>query len=277
MVVLACAGIIALSTVPSPSMKWTAIEQQEGSKSFKFRSDNLLKELLAPTTDTYEVSPQVRAYIHHVLSVALRDPVALRDFALRADGSRVVPVYTSQTSSSGASVMHKSKPFSDNSPEAALNDDLRIGQCWLVENKTLQLGVALHAFIRPTHVTVDHIPLEIAADIGRAPRKILVWGLIEGPSNLAQHRSLVADGVPLYPPGLHRYGPPLADGKLFVLLASFEYDIYAPFHIQSFPLDSAIVASNLYFGVIVFEVLDNWGADQTCIYRFRVHGNEVIA
>lgn len=38
-----------------------------------------------------------------------------------------------------------------------------------------------------------------------------------------------------------------------------------------------VKSAALDFSVVVMEVASNWGAEKTCIYRMRVHGEEVTA
>ena len=58
---------------------------------------------------------------------------------------------------------------------------------------------------------------------------------------------------------------------LFIPLAEFEFDITAPSMRQAFPLsDEARSSGN--FGVIVFQVRSNWGADVTSLCSVHVHG-----
>ena len=52
-----------------------------------------------------------------------------------------------------------------------------------------------------------------------------------------------------------------------LLLTSFTYDPSAPSHIQTFPVDNEIVEMGLDVGIVIFQVLSNWGGDFTCLYR----------
>ena len=36
----------------------------------------------------------------------------------------------------------------------------------------------LSAPIIPSHITIDHIPHAVAADIGQAPRYMILWGVV---------------------------------------------------------------------------------------------------
>ena len=228
------------------------------------------------------ITPELEAYVNRLVVTALRDPVGRQDFALYQDGAAVINRLTSPNPNPSHRLQHapplraaETSPAHDqHAPEAALHDDLRVGECWLVSGRSGQLGIGLHTFLAPTHVTIDHIPLEIAADIGQAPRKMVLWGLVEGDRNLAVYHDLVERGVALHTPG-HEH-PTVHSDQPFVLLASFAYDIFAPFHIQTFPISSIAVDEGIYFGVVVLEVLDNWGGQTTCVYRVRVHGNVVV-
>ncbi|RPD70236.1 hypothetical protein L226DRAFT_470550 [Lentinus tigrinus ALCF2SS1-7] len=227
-----------------------------------------------PKTDT-PVPPELEAYVQRVVSAALRDPVGRREYALFQDGAAVIPQLTHpplRTSGLGSAP----SVAEATAPEAALSDDLRVGACWLIHGSSGQLGIGLHAFISPTHATIEHIPLEITADIGQAPRKMLLWGLVEGERNVALYHDIMARGERLHAAAPGRATPPRHGNQLFVTLASFDYNIFAPFHIQTFPISSAAVEEGLYFGVVVLEILDNWGGKDTCLYRVRVHGNKVV-
>ncbi|TFK79660.1 hypothetical protein K466DRAFT_579148 [Polyporus arcularius HHB13444] len=239
------------------------------------RIDSSTRLLLTPSVT---VTPELEAYVNRLVSTALRDPVGRRDFALFQDGAAVITrlTYPSPSLRPRSSKHPQVSPVGDAAPEAALRDDLRVGECWLVPGSSGQLGIGLHTFIAPTHVTVDHIPLEIAANIGQAARKMILWGLVEGDHNLALYRRLVASGEALHPIDLGRDRPPVHSNQQYVLLARFDYNIFAPFHIQTFPIASVAVDEGMYFGVVVLEILDNWGGQSTCVYRIRIHGNVVV-
>ncbi|RDX40494.1 hypothetical protein OH76DRAFT_1459489 [Lentinus brumalis] len=215
----------------------------------------------------------MRAYIDRAVNKALRDPVGRRDFALHADGGRLLPELTRVAKGTGWIM-----PPSGSAPQEALTDDVHIGRCWLIPGTVAQLGVQLSEMIHPTHVTIDHIPLEIAADIGQAPRTVVLWGAIDGSVNEARRRRTFAS-FRVTPPAIlfGRAEPHVTARKTFILLGSFEYDIRAGAPTQTFPLDWHVVESDLYFGVVVLEILDNWGGNSTCLYRVRVHGEPRIA
>ncbi|CDO75080.1 hypothetical protein BN946_scf185010.g5 [Trametes cinnabarina] len=150
----------------------------------------------------------------------------------------------------------------------ALNEDLRIGSCWSVADAHAQLAVVIPQLFYPTHVTIDHVPLETTVDIGQAPRHLRLWGLLEDPVNRDVYYGIVStEGA--------RSAPPISAGHQYALLADFEYNIHAQFHIQTFPIDPRIIQSHIYFGLVVLEIVDNWGSTSTCLYRVRLHGSPV--
>ncbi|KAI0738565.1 hypothetical protein C8Q80DRAFT_1053321, partial [Daedaleopsis nitida] len=203
------------------------------------------------------------SYINRAIVAALKDPVGRRDFALGADGARIATKLTFPHDSADHSPTR--------SPENILDEDLRSGSCWSLSAQHGQVGIKLSEFIYPTHVTIDHVPHEIAADIKQVPRQIIIWGLLQGAGNQKRHVDAleVLQASPLNATG---EGPPVTRGGHFLPLAAFEYAAPSPRHIQTFPIDPAITSSSIYFGVFVIEIRSNWGASSTRVYCVRIHG-----
>ncbi|KAI0648771.1 hypothetical protein C8Q79DRAFT_1007363 [Trametes meyenii] len=145
-------------------------------------------------------------------------PVPLRDYALSADGAMVLDELTSPLDTSNLAV----------GPHLALDKDLRIGRCWRFPGPNGQLGISIPEFIRPTHVSINHIPRVIAVDIG--------------------------------------------EDYSFIKLAEFVYDIAKEHTVQTYPVRSDIDEVVIDIGLFVLEILENWGAASTCLYRVRIHG-----
>ena len=213
-----------------------------------------------------ELAPAVRAYIDREVSKSMRDFVGRPDFALQANGAYVIPDLTRVYSADGKARPPPSQSF----PDKAFNDDPRVGNCWLFPGTSGQIGFQLAKMIHPTHVSIDHIPVEIALDVGRAPRNMFIWGAIDGAFNQAIYRN-ITETVSISSTFVSQ--PKIAHGHTFMRLASFEYDIRAPTHVQTFSMEQYIVESDMYFGVMVLEIAGNWGGDHTCLYRVRVHGD----
>ena len=213
-----------------------------------------------------EISPAVKAYIDRALSRASRDLVGRRDFALYADGGRIILELTHAWSGTS------SAPSAGSNPTAAITDDIRVGNCWSIAGHAGQLGIRLTEMIHPRHVSIDHLPLEIAADIGRAPRTMILWGALDGDDNEGRFRDITHAFNVSLPGVLGRSAPEITYGYTFIPLLAFEYDIRASSHVQTFSLDQYVVDSDLYFGVVVLDILQNWGGESTCLYRVRIHG-----
>ncbi|CDO77466.1 hypothetical protein BN946_scf184881.g10 [Trametes cinnabarina] len=211
-------------------------------------------------TNGLDIEPHVKAYVENAIARALRDPVGLRDYALFADGARVISELT--TPAGDRDVGRFPRPHS---PEIALVDDIRIGSCWFFSGDQAQLGLQLSNIIYPTYVTIDHIPAEIAADAGASPHKMILWGAVDGSANERRLGHLSHD--PTFSPSLGRVAPTITHGYRYVALASFEYDIWASSHVQTFSVYPHIRSAKLDFGVMVLEILGNWGANGTCLYR----------
>jgi hypothetical protein len=156
------------------------------------------------------------------------------------------------------------------SPSAALGDGA--GSCWLIPGKVGQLGVRLPNILRITHVAVEHAVQQQVSAAELAPRKMVLWGLVDGKENLAKFKYLrnSATGM-LRELFTSRTGPGINEHLPFVPLASFDYNIHSDNHIQTFPVFDSVANAGMDFGVVVLEILDNWGGRSTCLYRFRVH------
>lgn len=62
-------------------------------------------------------------------------------------------------------------------------------------------------------------------------------------------------------------------GPSFYRIATMKYDIHASSHIQRFAVNTIIDIPGIRVDQVVFRVKSNWGADNTCIYRLKVHGH----
>ncbi|OQD86665.1 hypothetical protein PENANT_c007G07909 [Penicillium antarcticum] len=63
-------------------------------------------------------------------------------------------------------------------------------------------------------------------------------------------------------------------GPNFYRIGKMKYDIHNDEYIQSFPIQTVIDIQGIRVDKIVFRVASNWGADHTCIYRFKLHGHQ---
>ena len=150
------------------------------------------------------------------------------------------------------------------------------------------IGIALYQKIVVTHVTVDHIGRELFAEFRSAPRRMIFWIYIEDDDTIARLRYHRVEN-PLHPlwengefPG--RLGERfLSESRQFrgrgmlIPVLTLEYDVNSIMEAQTFSLNQAVVDMNLVAGIVLLEIVDNWGATNTCLYRVRVHGKRRIA
>ncbi|KZS86391.1 hypothetical protein SISNIDRAFT_420958, partial [Sistotremastrum niveocremeum HHB9708] len=189
-----------------------------------------------------------------------KDFVGLRDYALYDSGALAIPAWTSATFKF-RSMCASSIPlipcipnvsWKSNGPDEALRANTQVGHCWPTPGSTGRLGIALSHGVIISHLTIDHLPGELAPDISTAPRQFTLWG----------YHPIAPDD------------PEIEDG--LVRLAQGEYDIGSGSHIQTFPIFEAAKDLNLSFVAVLLEVQSNWGSlDHTCIYRVRIHGTPI--
>ncbi|KAH9834084.1 uncharacterized protein C8Q71DRAFT_771031 [Rhodofomes roseus] len=185
-----------------------------------------------------------------------------RDYALKAAGGRIAPDLTT-----GCTGMFN---WECDAPNAAIDDDMRVGKCWNIHSVPAQLAIVLPEVILPSHVTVEHISKEIAPDIHVAPRNVTLWGIIDGKSNVARFEQLLRTDPSLQVAADRR--PPIAKNHRYIPLSSFAYDIHAEEPMQTFAVAESIHSANITFAVFILEITDNWGGASTCLYRVRIHG-----
>jgi hypothetical protein len=207
-----------------------------------------------------------------------KDILSYRDFALNA---RVVPSLTSANHYSpsirqyyGLKVLSWILAFDLLShvgfpPNAALSNDLTPDSCWAFSGPRGQLGIDLSERIRVHNITIDHLAQELAADIGQAPRIVVLWGRIDGEQNIKKAREYVnyAANTPLQK----------TDGAVYLPLLEFGYQPSASSHIQTFGIPDEIRSLHIAHNVIIVQIKKNWGSSQTCLYQVRVHGTLAVA
>lgn len=194
---------------------------------------------------------------------------------------------------------------------AALTPWEDVGDCWCSTPRdgVSQLSVLLGRDIVPEEVVVEHIPAGATLNPGVAPRKIEMWArfrivpLDTGGSWLpwtsktsrpiepppAQEEGLGGFNIP-GEKTLHdvlltslRVSHPFQDesaysddpylGPNFYRIGEMEYDIHKENHIQRFSLNTIVDIPTIRVDKVAFRVTSNWGSNNTCIYRLRLHGH----
>ncbi|KAG2747934.1 hypothetical protein P692DRAFT_20735950 [Suillus brevipes Sb2] len=198
----------------------------------------------------------------------------MQDFALISSGGFPIPPLTSKFATTPSS-WHLWRPAPDqrtsrqNPANTALTAD---GSCWKIPQVRGHLGIGFRLPVIITHVSIEHLPSQPMD----APREIILWGYLERVDNL-QHYTVVdplnVDDKP--PQEVIEESQKQNPSGSFIELAHMEY---SPFHdspIQTFPVHENVLRSGFDFGLVVVKIRGNWGADETCLYRVRVHGIDI--
>ncbi|TCD61572.1 hypothetical protein EIP91_008246 [Steccherinum ochraceum] len=225
----------------------------------------------------HNTSPTLGAVMHWFSKappVTLADEIpTLENFAAKSHGSRVVLELTSPPKAGLLSSLFRTPAHGEESrkwAESVLEDESnREGDCWEILDTKAQLGIRLHSIIHPTSVTIHHL-LVPAENKLRAPRQMVIWGVVENQriaskieafQHLAdQHLAGVSNRPLLSPSNIHH-----------TPLASFEYNISST-PTQTFDISPHIRFSGADFGVVVLEIVSNWGGSSICLYGVEVHG-----
>lgn len=264
----------------------------------KLASGNAGSALTIKSSDGQDVTSLIRHIVDSSVYRLAKDVIARPDFALYSAGAQVVPGLTTQTYEipPGGFLTQVAGFFTGSGsgaigrpPVTALHHEINPGHCWPFPGTHGQLGIKLAAPTFISDVTIDHVAKELATDRRAAPRYMELWGLVEGEDNLEKLREwrvkreearmeavLSDDSVaavdiePPVPASLKNWGEA-------VRVANFTYNIYAPDHIQTFPVSQEVQDFGIDFGVVALLIENNWGReDFTCLYRVRVHGQPLL-
>lgn len=189
------------------------------------------------------------------------DKVGSKDYALRSQGAAVYfhsPTYTGEWSWRDAVLaVFGTKPLRQ--ANLILSDDMNLGQCWPMNGTMGFATIHLSAPIVVKSVTIEHVSNRIAHHTNTAPRKIVVYGV----GKKGETDSSVITSI-------RRHTPQSPSGDF---LGEYEYDINGKTAWQTFPM---AVGNEQTYRFVTIGVLSNYGNPHlTCIYRVRVHGNEV--
>ncbi|XP_054575514.1 SUN domain-containing protein 2 isoform X2 [Eptesicus fuscus] len=186
--------------------------------------------------------------VHRIVNQALKryseDRIGMVDYALESGGASVISTRCSETYETKTALLSLfGIPlwYHSQSPRVILQPDVHPGNCWAFQGPQGFAVVRLSARIRPTAVTLEHVPKSLSPNstISSAPKDFAVFGFDE---------DLQQEGT---------------------LLGQFTYNQDGE-PIQTFYFQDPKMAT---YQVVELRILTNWGhPEYTCIYRFRVHG-----
>ncbi|XP_075038937.1 SUN domain-containing protein 2 isoform X1 [Mixophyes fleayi] len=194
------------------------------------------------------ISGVSREEVYEIVNLALQryseDRIGMVDYALESSGASVLNTRCSETYETKTALLSLfGVPlwYQSQSPRVILQPDLNPGNCWAFQGAQGYAVIRLSSRIRPTAVTLDHIPLSLSpkSTISSAPKDFSFYGLEEE----AQ--------------------------KEGILLGNFTYNQNGD-SIQTFPIQGENIST---YDLVELRIQSNWGhPEYTCIYRFRVHG-----
>ncbi len=150
-------------------------------------------------------------------------------------------------------------------PSAALTDS--VAECWTFGGDHGQLGIRL---AKPSNISEFVLYHPNGALRSSAPAYIVVWGILDGSSNLSQYRNSKIESRLLAKVPHPKARPVLPDNIPHTPLSVFQYDVNSSNRRQHFKVLEEISAHPFQFGLLVVQVYNNWGAAFTQICSVEV-------
>jgi hypothetical protein len=151
--------------------------------------------------------------------------------------------------------------------ELALNGDVFFPQCWEFRGGQAQLGFSLVQRLRIVSVSIQQDKSQTSDS---APRSLLLWGLIDGQEARDRYPDWVRSRLYSYlPAGIVSPGPKEHD---YVPLALFQLNPRFPETQQFGIVFREAEKLEIPFGILVLQILDNWGADVTRLCGVGIQG-----
>lgn len=205
--------------------------------------------------DEQELLVLIKPEIDRKIALYHADQTNETDFALFSAGGRVIKSSQTSRKTSTDSIKAIFDSFftaymPTRPPHTMLIDDTQVGHCWPMQSNTGWAVIELRTSVIVKSVVYEHVPSGISPGGSlSAPKHMKVWGLSGEPD-------------------------PNEDFPRVALLADFEYNAD---HSVEKPLQKFVTMNpnKSHYKFVAIEVLDNHGADYTCMYRFRVHGDPV--
>lgn len=154
-------------------------------------------------------------------------------------------------------------------PSYAIDGNLDTPRCWEFDGHFGQLGFILVSMLNVSSLTIAHYQ-HVA--VQSAPRSIILWGLVDGQDwedsywrNIDLRRRLNEH----LPQGI---SPPPSTDDIYTPLAFVEYNPYLDTNEQSFPVFKEVEELGFPIGIVIVQILSNWGSTSTSLCHVGVHG-----
>jgi hypothetical protein len=177
------------------------------------------------------------------------------------------PKATLLDSGSPADIM--SYEFSKASPDHAIDGDVLGAHCWEFDSRGGQLGFALVELLHISSISVDH---NFGEGAQSAPRLMILWGVVDGDDALDRYAKLEKLRHRLQshlPPDITE---PMPSDNTYIPLAVMEYNPYLATTYQYFSVFREVKQFGFPIGIVVLQVLSNWGSSFTKLCHVGIHG-----
>ncbi|GMT06905.1 hypothetical protein PENTCL1PPCAC_29079, partial [Pristionchus entomophagus] len=211
------------------------------------------QELRAKITVTHE--PIDYSNLDAMIAAAIRkydsDKTGLVDYALESAGGQIVSTRCSETyalSTRVEKIFDIPLYYSNYGPRVVIQRNSQAlvpGECWAFKGGIGYLTIKLAVPIKVTSVSYEHIPKTISRNGENlsAPKTFTIFAYEKDEYNFASRFEL----------------------------GNFEYDAHGD-PLQFFPVQKL---PSYPVQIIEFQVDSNYGEQYTCLYRFRVHGDNL--
>lgn len=219
---------------------------------------------LCPTMDSKSVE----------FSIAL----ALRNYAAGSDGSRILPNFAPVTPPSPPRSSWWGRLLPDapvsievlgEPSEAPLSLlDGRLEPCWSVSASRGYLAIRLAECSTVTKLLLGGPRTQ---DASSNPQDVVIWGVVDGSENVLrlQAASVVLEALHSRLPALAQAPPSLTDYPVVPIAVVRLENVTGP---QSFDIMQEIIDLKVDFGLVVVEILSNWGGNVTEMCTLGVYG-----
>ncbi|KXT16574.1 hypothetical protein AC579_6299 [Pseudocercospora musae] len=265
------------------------MEEEMGETLRSFRTEILteVRDVAKDTLEKSEVMAMARANIAALgnANVVFNTDKALRqvNYLSPGNGAAIDPHTTSKTKQPHDGWWYKLHAKIGwltqypNPPSAAIQPWEENTQCWCSANSSehrAQLGVRLGYTIFPTELTIEHAPALATRDIAAAPKDFEVWVELD-PAEAPRIYEDLGGQISRFSGDRPCSSTPPDDVRAWVCLMTDWYDTSSHNFVQSFKFYPDMQSYGISTSRVVIRVTDNYGADHTCMYRWRLTGEDV--